>query len=196
MIFLTSADGDATHYESDAVVETNFPSQQLPVAREKWLLKKDCSFLLSNLPQASPPTADEREGWQANDYFTRYIDDQVFELLHEMTEETFTERTGWSLNSSPGEIKVFLMQQYSWAAWGALEWDFAGAKKPAFLRFPIDTRDRYFQLRYNLKFVNDLAVIEVKKMLTDSWKVHPLLDIVKMACLSLRSPQTCAMMNR
>lgn len=89
-------------------VETDISSQQLPVAWERWLLKEDYLSLLPNLPQPSTPTANERKAWQANNYFTRYINDQASELLHKMTEETFLQCTGRSLNSSPVKIKVFL----------------------------------------------------------------------------------------
>lgn len=54
------------------------------------------------------------------------------------------------------------------------------------------TRDRFFLIRSNLKVVNDLAVSDEDKEADRLWKVRPLLDIIRKACLALpRSPNIC-----
>ncbi|KAL3220075.1 hypothetical protein MRX96_030088 [Rhipicephalus microplus] len=98
------------HYDSDTDVDDGDDGVSNPVmpSRERWPRKQVYASVLPDLPEVPSSTADERDGWYANQYYARCMDDQAFELLHEMTEVSYLQRTGRLLNSSPGEMKVFL----------------------------------------------------------------------------------------
>ncbi|KAH8027470.1 hypothetical protein HPB51_006060 [Rhipicephalus microplus] len=101
------------HYDSDTDVDDGDDGVSNPVmpSRERWPRKQVYASVLPDLPELPSSRADERDGWYANQYYARYMDDQALELLHEMTEVSYLQRTGWSLNSSPGKMKKFLFGQ-------------------------------------------------------------------------------------
>ncbi|KAH9382446.1 hypothetical protein HPB48_004292 [Haemaphysalis longicornis] len=110
-----------------------------------------------------------------------------------MTEVSYLQRTGRSLNSSPGEMKVFLGAALLMSCLGypraRMYW--SQGTSVAAVADKI-TRDRFFLIRSNLKVVNDLAVPDEDKKADRLWKVRPLLDIIRNACLTLpRSPNIC-----
>ncbi|KAH7973889.1 hypothetical protein HPB49_006414 [Dermacentor silvarum] len=183
------------HYDSDTDVDDGDDGVSNPVmhSRERWPRKQVYASVLPDLPEVPSSTAGERDGWYANQYYTRYIDDQAFELLHEMTEVSYLQRTGRSLNSSPGEMKVFLGATLLMSCLGypraRMYW--SQGTRVAAVADKI-TRDRFFLMRSNLKVVDDLAVSDGEKEADRLWKVRPLLNIIRNACLKLpRSPNIC-----
>ncbi|KAL3171797.1 hypothetical protein MRX96_001439 [Rhipicephalus microplus] len=95
------------HYDSDTDVDDGDDGVSNPVmpSYERWPRKQGYASVLPELPVVLSSMADERDGWCSNQYNTRYMDGQAFELLHEMTHILYLERTGRSMNSSPEEIK-------------------------------------------------------------------------------------------
>lgn len=92
------------------------------------------------------------------------MDEQAFERLHEMTEVSYLQRTGRSLNSSPGEMKVFLGAALLMSCLGypraKMYW--SQGTRVAAVADKI-TRDRFFLIRSNLKVVNHVAVSDDDK---------------------------------
>ncbi|KAL3179585.1 hypothetical protein MRX96_037968 [Rhipicephalus microplus] len=71
---------------------TVFPTQSCLLAKGG-LWKQVYASVLPDLPELPSSRADERDGWYANQYYARYMDDQALELLHEMTEVSYLQRT-------------------------------------------------------------------------------------------------------
>ncbi|KAL3189658.1 hypothetical protein MRX96_021128 [Rhipicephalus microplus] len=180
------------HYDSDTDGDDCVSNSVMP-SREKWLRKQVYASVLPDLPEVPSSTADERDGWYANQYYARYMDDQAFELLHKMTEVSYLQRTGRSLNSSPEEMKAFLGATLLMSCLGypraRMYW--GQGTRVAAVADKI-TRDRFFLIRSNLKVVDDLAVSDGEKEADRLWEVRPLLNIIRNACLKLpRSPNIC-----
>ncbi|KAL3190900.1 hypothetical protein MRX96_019146 [Rhipicephalus microplus] len=169
------------HYDSDTDVDDGDDGVSNPVmpSRKRWPRKQIYASVLPDLPEVPSSTADERDSWYANQYYARYIDDQAFELLHEMTEVSYLQRTGRSLKSSPGEMKVFLGATFlmSCSGYPRARMYWGQGTRVAAVADKI-TRDRCFLIRSNLKVVDNLAVSDGEKEADRLWKVHPLLKII------------------
>lgn len=108
------------------------------------------------------------------------MDEQAFHLLHEMTQVSYLQRTGRSLNSSPAEMVVFLEATLLMGGLGyprgSMYW--SKGTHAAAVADKI-TRDSLFLLRSNLKVINDLAVSGADKESDRLWKVRALVDVTE-----------------
>ncbi|KAJ8333908.1 hypothetical protein SKAU_G00412270 [Synaphobranchus kaupii] len=127
------------------------------------------------------------------EYFSQYIDDNIFEEMATCTNQREVQTTGRSLHTTAQELKIFFGISIHMACLGfprvAMFW--ASKTRVPLIRDKM-SRDRYFKLRTSLKMVDDLALTDEEKKADVLWKVRPLLNRVKEGCLSLpRYPKVC-----
>ncbi|KAJ2938067.1 hypothetical protein O0L34_g19390 [Tuta absoluta] len=124
------------------------------------------------------------------EYLTKYIPTDTYELIAFHSNQTYLAKTGNSLNTSTKEIRLFFgitaMMSYLRFPRIRMYWE----KKTRIAAIAdIMVRDRYFKLRAALKIVNDSEVPAAEKQKTKFWKVQPLLSSVRNGCL-LNTPTT------
>lgn len=76
-IFITDQEELDYYYDSDTDVDDGDDVVSNPVmpSCERWPRKQVYASVLPDLPNAPSSTADERDGWYANSYYSRYMDD-------------------------------------------------------------------------------------------------------------------------
>ncbi|GBN92838.1 hypothetical protein AVEN_167886-1 [Araneus ventricosus] len=127
------------------------------------------------------------------EYFLEYLDDDFFREMANCTNIRSVIQTGKSANVSPEEIQIFLGCSLLLPCYGyprlKMVWE-------RFTRIPVIAdniaRDRFFQIRSNLKVINDNDVSDDSKKSDKFWKVRPLLSKIRERCLQQdRTTENC-----
>ncbi|XP_047103657.1 piggyBac transposable element-derived protein 3-like [Schistocerca piceifrons] len=144
-------------------------------------------------PQAtfSPTEVAEHNEKQIMDYFQLYFDLAFFKDTSELTNMRYLQQTGRSLKLSAKEVQIFIGATILMSCLRYPRVRMYWGKTTRVISITeIMTRDRYFSIRSNLKVTDDNAVTEETRRKDKLWKIRPLLERVKRACLSLpRSPE-------
>ncbi|CAG4978729.1 unnamed protein product [Parnassius apollo] len=123
------------------------------------------------------------------EYFTRYIPEKIFEIFSSFSNQTYLHKTGKNLGTTKDEMKIFFGICIAMSYLGLPRIKMYWMSKT---RIPMIadrmTRDRFFRIRTNLKLVNDLDVDTAAKQ-NKFWKVQPLIETVRKACLENPRPQ-------
>ncbi|KAM7312696.1 piggyBac transposable element-derived protein 3 [Ixodes scapularis] len=133
--------------------------------------------------------ADGQQGrtcWAPNEYFQQYITDEVFESMALAMNTKHVAETGKSLDTSVEELKVFFGISVSMSCLGypqiRMYWQ-NSTRVPSITNRM--SRNRYFQLRSQLKVVNDLEVSVQVKEQDRLWRIRPLVSSVLKGCQKL-----------
>lgn len=119
-------------------------------------------------------------------YFTRYFDDNFFENAAGCTNRYTVLKTGESLHTSSGELKNFFGMHI---AMGCVRFPRIRMYWQQKFSIPIVantiSRNRFFKLRdaFHVVFENDIT--ESQKKANVYWRVQPVIDAVRRACLSI-----------
>ena len=121
---------------------------------------------------------------QPQDYFHKYIPNDLIQKLTEHTNQRYIRDTGRNLSLTDTETTTFLgltiVMSYLKYPRIRMYW----AEKT---RVPVIadnmSRDRYFTIRKNLKLRDDLLVSDEERAEDKFWKVRPLLKSIETACL-------------
>ncbi|XP_060810032.1 piggyBac transposable element-derived protein 3-like [Amyelois transitella] len=117
------------------------------------------------------------------EYFSQYIDNSLFETMSECTNIGSVLRTGKSLNTTSNELKQFFGCSMAMSIFGLprLRMYWGLETRVNFIANTM-TRNRFFQLRSNLKLVNDEAVDQTAREIDKFWKIRPLVSGIEKGC--------------
>ena len=129
---------------------------------------------------------DARSDWSYSDYMNKYIDSELFEKIADCTNRTSIETDGTSLQVTPDEIERFIGMTILMATIGYPQIEMLWKQS---LKIPaiadVMSRRRYFKIRSHLKVVYDADVSDDTRRQDKLWKVRPVLDRVRQACLQI-----------
>lgn len=160
--------------------------------RTSW--KRKSTFTPPNFDWTEPENDFERRlAWTAKDYLSMYFTDEDFQKICDCTNARYVEVKGVSLNLTLLEIKKFLgmITLMSCLKYPRIRMYWAKTTRVEAIARNM-TRDRFFSIRSNLKVVVDGDVTAAERNLDKFWKVRPLMNKVKNACLSLPREKTVA----
>lgn len=133
-----------------------------------------------------PDTVYERQNFKIENYITMYFDDSDFQNICNCTNVRYLEEKGKSMNLTVAEVKKFfgISILMSCLKFPQMKMFWAKMTKVNSIASSM-TRDRYFQIRSNLKVVIDADVSENTKKADKLFKIRPLHERIKKGCLSL-----------
>lgn len=131
-------------------------------------------------PSYSPSVQDPSD---INSYVAEYLDDELYNLIVEKSNQTAIEKFGKPLRLSIEECKTYVGITLLMSCINYPQLKMYWNRKYA---IPTITeamsRDRYLQLRNSLKLVFDIDVTTEMKQKDKLWKVRPILDRVLRGC--------------
>lgn len=121
---------------------------------------------------------------QPQDYFHRYIPNDLIKCLTEHTNQRYLRDSGRNLSLTESERKIFLAITIimSYLKYPRIRMYWADKTRVPAIADNM-CRDRYFLIRNNLKLRDDLIVSNEEKSVDKFWKVRPLLKCIETACL-------------
>ena len=124
--------------------------------------------------------------------FQKYVPEDLFEVITTCTNQRLAER-GKTPNITPEDVLKFFgicfytsVFKYPW-----LRMYWSQKYRLPLVADPL-TRGKFFDIRANLKIVDDNRVSEDQKRSDRLWKVRPLLDAIRQRCLKLDRPTAAA----
>lgn len=146
------------------------------------------------LPRAPPFESPEEHplNQQPYDFFTTYIPTDLFEKFAFSTNQRYLQEKGHSLGVTPTEMKTFfgITMMMSCLKYPRIKMFWANATRIHLVADHM-SRNRYFEIRNNLKIVDDLSITDDQKKFK-FWKLEPLIKAVRTACLlNSRSENIC-----
>ncbi|CAG4974391.1 unnamed protein product [Colias eurytheme] len=131
-------------------------------------------------------------GWSYEQFFERYIDEQILIKIVDCTNRTAVHVKGRSLGLTIKELKVYIGVTMIMASLQYPQIDMYWSSK---WKQPIITsamtRLRFYAIRTSLKVVYDLDVTAEERQKDKIWKVRPLFEKVRQGCLV--QPRTAKM---
>lgn len=129
----------------------------------------------------------------SDEYFYHYIKPEFFEHMSHCTNISSTYRTGRSLNTNPEEMRTFVGASMAIGVLGLPRIRMFWADETrALLVANAITRDRYFQLRNNIKVVDDQLITPSMKAVDRFWKIRPLVSTIEHGCRQNERSQNVA----
>jgi hypothetical protein len=131
--------------------------------------------------------------WDDEKYVSQYFDDEFLSTIVEKSNQSFFQRKGKLLNLTLKELKT----------WLGINFVMATIQMPKIRMFwekqwrvsviaDAMVRDRFFQLRTNIKVVYDDDITKEQRNNDRLWKVRPLIDRVQQGCLKQnRNQELC-----
>lgn len=130
-----------------------------------------------------PPLESDFELRDSLQYFHRYINPSLFEVMSDCTNISSVIRSGNSLNTTPTELKTFIGCSMAMSILGLPRFRmFWAAETRVNLIAQNFTRNRYFKLRANIKVVQDHTVTDVEKEVDRFWKIRPIVSGIEQGC--------------
>lgn len=131
-------------------------------------------------------TEHDREFWKTKDYVNMYFDDCDFENICNCTNVKYLMDKGKSMNLTVAEVRKFfgISVLMSCLKYPQIKMYWAKMTKVSAITNSM-TRDRYFQIRSNLKVVIDTDVSEEDRKADKLFKIRPLHERIKNGCRSL-----------
>lgn len=146
-----------------------------------------------NAPDIDPPLEEISSIKNSYQYFSRYIDPSFFDIISICTNTSSVNRTGKSLNTTAKEIRTFIGCSMAIGILGLPRIRmFWAAKTRVKLISETITRNRYFNIRANIKVVEDHQISTAMKELDRFWKVRPIVSQIEKACRENRREKCVA----
>ena len=144
-----------------------------------------------NGPQQLAPDDIHRD-WNPIDYFNQYVDNDLYSLISQATNQTAMIQTGHSLETMPEEIRKFFGVSIMMGTlkYPRIRMYWSKSTGVTSIKNAMK-RDRFFKLRSHVKVVVDDDVPEHTKQEDKLWKVRPLLDRIRQTCISRPRPSHC-----
>ena len=124
--------------------------------------------------------------------FQKYVPEDLFDVIAACTNQRLAEQ-GKTPNITPGDVFKFFgvcfytsIFKYPW-----LRMYWSQKFRLPLVADPL-SRNKFFDIRANLKIVDDNRVSEDHKRSDRLWKVRPLLDAIRQRCLQLDRPAAAA----
>ncbi|KAJ8959767.1 hypothetical protein NQ314_006196 [Rhamnusium bicolor] len=155
------------------------------VAKKRMCWEKTDSFVLPNIKFAgNSDSLQDRREWKIKEYTNMYFDDAVFENICNCTNVRYLQKKGKPINLTVSEVKKFfgISILMSCPKYPQLYW--SHMTKVNIISNSM-TRDRFFQIRVNLKVIIDNDVSEDERKVDRLFKIRPLHETVKQGCLAL-----------
>ncbi|GBP77293.1 Chimeric ERCC6-PGBD3 protein [Eumeta japonica] len=127
------------------------------------------------------------------EYFGHYIDDGLFEIMAKCTNVCSVSRGGGeSLNTTADELRQFFGYSMAMSVLGLprIRMYWALKTKVYYIANTI-TRNRFFQLRSNLKVTNDELITQNARQNDKFWKVRPMVSAVEKGCRENKRQLRC-----
>ena len=143
-------------------------------------------FIPPNIPFSSNPDPSARHEWTPKDYVSMYLDDSDFTNICNCTNIRYFSEKQKNLNLTVDETKTFfgISVLMSCLKYPQIKMYWAKMTKVLSISSAM-TRDRYFQIRSNLKVVIDNEISEEQKKADRLFKVRPLIDRILKGCHAL-----------
>lgn len=179
-------DPDVNIPDRQSAGQSNSISSKILTAALVW--KKQPAFRnkLTHLDQVQG-NLDSNVGF-AHEYFNKYFTEKLYEEAAQYTNQFYLQENGRVLSppATAPEIKIFFGIN---AFMGCLRypqihmyWSQKYGQKEIISKM---SRDRFYCLRTNLHFVDNLSVSQEVKNSTKLWKVDPVLNAVRNRCLQI-----------
>ncbi|KAJ8953425.1 hypothetical protein NQ318_023543, partial [Aromia moschata] len=136
--------------------------------------------------QDNGDTSLERINFTPSDYFSKYMDDNMFQTICDSTNVKYMLLHEKPLNLTLTETKHFfgISILMSLLKYPRVRMYWAKTTR-VYSIASVMTRDRYFKIRNHLKIVVDNDISEHLRKSDKLWKVRPLLKKIRETCLSL-----------
>ncbi|XP_064214102.1 uncharacterized protein LOC135266773 [Tribolium castaneum] len=181
----------------DSEIDNKEPNQELPTVEKEELPRPISESTPVLVPEPEQPVIVNESGTLTLRRSTRIrkpVDRlNLFPKNCDCTNARYVEVKGVSLNLTLLEIKKFLgmITLMSCLKYPRIRMYWAKTTRVEAIARNM-TRDRFFSIRSNLKVVVDGDVTAAERNLDKFWKVRPLMNKVKNACLSLPREKTVA----
>nr|CAH7722280.1 unnamed protein product [Callosobruchus chinensis] len=209
--FIEPDEHDMDHPELDRdvqelIFEHDSDDEPLSELRKKLLQQKSLGegkhlswtkmgcFVPPDVNLAEPEdTAYERRDWKIEDYIRMYFDDSDFADICHCTNVRFLHEKGRPMNLTAEEVKKFfgISVLMSCLRYPQIKMYWAKMTKVTSVAGSM-ARDRYFQIRSNLKVVIDADVPENERKVDKFFKIRPLIDRIRKGCTSVPRNQEVA----
>lgn len=157
------------------------------VAKKRMCWEKTDSFVSPNIKFAgNSDSSQDRREWEIKEYTNMYFDDAVFENICNCTNIRYLQEKGKPMNLTVSEVKKFfgISILMSCLKYPQLRMYWSHMTKVNIISNSM-TRDRFFQIRANLKVIIDNDVSEDERKVDRLFKIRPLHERVKQGCLAL-----------
>lgn len=149
-----------------------------------WKVQETFKQVIIDFDGAAASAGGIPNDWKPKDYMNQYLDEAFWDTMSKCTNVNSVIATGKSLNTSAKEITKFLGASILMSTIGYPRLRMYCQKS---LRIPavadVISRNRYFQIRNNLKVVVDLDVPDATKAADRLWKVRQMMERVRAGCL-------------
>ena len=144
-------------------------------------------------PEVGPAHFQDHDDWSTEQFFLQYYPESFFERIAFCMNYNYQLAHHKSLNVTPDELKIFvgiviLMGNLKFPR---IRMYWSGKFRVEAISQKM-TRDRFFTIRSNLKFVVDSEISDEKKNKNRLWKVQPILDNFRNICLQLPRDRNCS----
>ena len=178
-----SSESSSSSDQSDVV--------QPPPAQRRKLYRKT---RVHNPPLKPAVTVNDRSqehaNWTPLDYFDSYIDDDILDVMADMTNRHHLQQTGATLHTSTVEVNKWIGMSIMMGCMNLkrirLYWQ-RSTRVPSIANCM--TRNRFFKLRNHLTVVDNNSVSDDDKAADRMWKVRPFIERVRKTCLKLEKDQ-------
>lgn len=143
------------------------------------------------LPPAPEFVPDDNTVITGNPYelFKNYIPEFLYDLISTKSNQNYFKNNSKELKATPAEIKKFfgITVAMSYLKFPRIRMYWANSTRVPIICETM-SRERYMVLRRNLKLVDDALISEEEKKSNKFWKIQPLIDAVRQACLANPRP--------
>jgi hypothetical protein len=164
-----------------------------------WSQRRNIAPHRNDADPQQQPVADNnaRNSWTPVEYFAQYIDNDVYKMIADATNQSSVINDGHSIRTTPEEIRKFIAINIMM---GSLKYPricmyWTKSTRVAAIKQAMK-RDCFFKLRFHIKVIVDINVTDDEKQRDKLWKVHPLLEKVRQACLKCQGRPPAALTNR
>lgn len=136
-----------------------------------------------NTVETDPPLEEQPSLKSSHEYFSRYIHPTFFDTISTCTNLSSVNRTGKSLNTTSEEVRSFIGCSMAIGILGLprIRMFWAAETRVKLIAETI-TRNRYFNIRSNIKVVDDHNVSAAMREIDRFWKVRPIVSQIEKAC--------------